>query len=278
MADQIGLEEGDPLNVDFADNIPTGKKVLGLLYTVTGETASGEALAASDLGRASIDLYGKQRINAPLGFFHYWGREHEGTLEQTLPTAGVTRLTAFLPFYYAEEPNALPVQTVKDVQYALEHEKGTLGTRFNTSAETPTATLRALYTDRIPFRYVPEVEKSSLQFSGQGTQTLELNRSNVTHLYVRAAPGDGGIIDRVDVQKDGKRVTARGVGLGDIKDASVVTANVETPQGPWAHVSLMEGAPQDQGYENTSTDVEVTVNGSGAVDIVSQRRIPRSQA
>lgn len=279
MADQIKEESGDPTSDDFSDNVATGKKAYGFLHTVEATSASGSKLLSADLGRMNLDIFAKQRINAPLGFFHHYGREHEGTLEQTNPTAGVTRITSFIPLYYPEEPNAIPVQTVKDLVYSVEHSQGNYAGKLDTGSEI-TASLRVLYSDQLQFRYVPQIERNTIQFTGAGTETLDVNESDVTHLYIREKESNtnADIIDRVDVTKDGQRVTAKGINSREIRDGSVITANTETPQGPWAHVSLMEGSPQSRGYENTQTDVEVTTNAGGTVQIVTFRRVPRSQA
>ena len=279
MADQIQQESGDPTSEDFSDNIPTGKRAIGLLHTVEGTSAGSSVLKTADLGRMNLDIFAKQRINAPLGFFNAYGREHEGTLEKTNPTAGPTRITSFIPLYYAEEPNGIPVQTVKDLVYSVEHSQGDYSNKLDTSVDA-TATLRVLYSSKVQFNYVPEIERSTLQFNGAGTETLDLNESDVVHLYVREKESNANsdIIDRIDVTKDGERVTARGVDADAVKDASVITANVETPQSQWAHLSLMEGSAQAGGYQNSQVDVEVTTNAGGTVQIVSFRRVPRNQA
>jgi hypothetical protein len=276
MPDQIRIDQGNPLTDDLEDSVPTGKNVLGFFLTYKGETDTDEALNTADLGTLQLDLFEEQRYNVPLGFFHWWTRIHEGAIERTVPTAGTTRLSLFVPLYYAGEPNAIPTRTPRDVQYSVQHNTSALDTAFNQSSTTPSVTLRAAYGADVPFRYIPVFKRSRLPFTGADVDDVEFDESNIPHVYIREAENNvnSQIIDRADITVDGSN-TSRRIDDDEIQDGSVVFANTETAPGPWAHKSLLSGAPQQGGYRNTSTSVEVTTNAAGDVYIVRCQRLPK---
>src|SRR5690554_2181228 len=85
--------------------LPAGRWLF-LMLVIKGTTDTGETLAADEVGRIRIQRDGDQIQGASFDFYHGLSNLIGGYAHSTTPTAGATRITAFIPFYLKGIRNA----------------------------------------------------------------------------------------------------------------------------------------------------------------------------
>lgn len=188
---QESITPGNTISFDC----PHGR-YLGILCRLTGTTDTGQTLALSEIGKFRVQRNGETKQSQTFEFYHEYNDLVRGFPEATLPTAGATAVTCFIPFSAPNLPNSMEVVNDDELKLFFEAESG-LSTEFGSNAIT--VSVVGILDTEVPERYSLEVFTQHQSVSATGQKAIILNKNNIAFLFAEDASS---ITSSVEIKAD----------------------------------------------------------------------------
>lgn len=245
-------------------------RAIYLMLTVKGTTDTAQTLDEADIGRIRIQRDGDQVQGEDFEFYFDLANLLGGYPHKTAPTAGASRITAFIPFYFPGIRNALDVRDKEEVDVYLDF-SGTLDTRFG--ANSATYQLHAAVAPGIPERYELRVEEQDVVASGAGRYDQNLNGNNIGAIFFR---DPSSVVDKLQVQVDDE-VAVDNIDDAALLDQTTFERNVESAAGGLIEVNNAPGGSIAE-TRNQTTELDAEFSGAGTLEVTKFRVIPSARA
>ena len=253
MPNLVFRSQKDLQNGRFTEYLNQGN-IQGFFVNVEGTATS--QLDIDDLGNIKVNRNGRNIINKPFAFFHRLMKEWGGTLEETTPATGATRVVTFVPFFFPEIANNA-LEVLSDQELRVDVEQGTLSA-FGSNAVT--TRIIPVTAPQLVEVYEPEILDDVLSFGGSGTQTDEIGLSNITRILLEDSNGTA---TSIQLSRDGRQVVDS-LTSDEINDYSNMVNRVESNPDSLIEINPLEGLGIDA---IESQFHRLRVEASGATDV-----------
>lgn len=262
------IDSGDPtdprsVNVD----VPAARYGFFQLV-IEGTTTTAEILDPADVGNLRLQRFGKQKQGTTFEIYHDYSGIKGGFVEATTPTAGASRLVAYLPLSFPGIPNSLDVRSDEEIDIKLDFD-AILSTRFG--ANPSTWSLYGFIQPAIPERYVLYWENEDIQSNGAGALPKTLSGQNIGALLLRDSAG---VINTVQIEQDGATVISN---ISDqiLLDLTNLENRVETSGNTLVEVNM---APSGLIAETRNRQTKITpqFSAGGTLTVFKLRVIQES--
>lgn len=191
----VATEEITPGNTETY-KIPSGR-LSGLHVRLTGTTDTGQTLALSEIGTFRLQRDGRTIQSESFEFYSDFNDLTGGFPEATLPTAGATAVSCFIPFFAPRLPNTMEVVSEDELKLFFEPAAG-LATEFGSNAIS--VEVNAIIETEVAESYELEVNTQDFAASATGRRSIPLNHKNNAYVFLVDA---GGVVSTVQIDVDG---------------------------------------------------------------------------
>jgi len=228
----------DPTSEDVNEYLDSGNYWC-LQLVLEGTTASGESVGLEDIAdHVIVERNGSQLLNVPASFLHRIMDEWYGTVEQTNPSGGDTRIVVFVPFFYPEkENNALEVRSDQELELDVQFNQSTLSTKFD---GTPTMTVRKILSSGLSEQYQPRYkQKREPLVAGDTGVEVKFNEAGIVRMYI---DDQGNGVTRVQAEVDDRVLISNG-DLKSTNDLANLLNRVESSPDDLVEINPFQGPP-----------------------------------
>lgn len=245
-------------------------RAIYLMLVIKGTTDTAQTLDEADVGRIRIQRAGDQIIGETFEFFFDLANLLGGYPHKTAPTAGASRLTAFIPFYFPGIRNALDIRDKEEVDVYLDFD-ATLDTRFGANAGT--YELYAAVAPGIPERYELRIEEQDVVAVGSGRYDQNLNGDNIGAVYFR---DPSSVVNKIQVSVDDE-VAVDNIDDAALLDQTTFERTVESAAGGLIEVNNAPGGSIAE-TRNKQTELDVDFSGAGTLQVTKFRVIASARS
>lgn len=250
-------------------DLPIGRYAF-LALILKGTTDVAQTLDEADVGRIRVQRNGRQIQAESFEFFHDYSNLKGGFPTRTVPTAGASRIVAFIPFSLHGVPNTLDVRSKEEVDVYLDFD-AVLNTRFGANAAT--YELYAYEEAFIPETYELQIEEQDIQAAGAGRLDRMLDGVNVGSIFLR----DGAsIVNTVQVEVDGRTVVDS-IDDAFLLDLTNITNRVEASGMGLLEIPIAPTGIIEEAF-NRNAEISLDVSGAGTLEVTKLRVMPSSRA
>lgn len=261
---QKTVTPGTPVSFDAVAG-----RYIGLLMRLTGTTDTGQTLAPSEVGTVRVQRGGNTIQSRTFEFFHEANDINAGFPEATLPTAGTTEISAFIPFFAPRLSNSMEVVNDDELKLFFTPDSG-LSTEFGSNPIT--FSVYGVIDTQIPEVYELHVRSQDISETSSGLKTHTLSTNNCAALYLEST-----VVSTIQIDTDDRTV----VNTIDL-DVMNVWGNMEFRIEASGNnlVPFVLGSGRSLGsYLNESVQIYPNFTGSGdlKVTILSLQPSPRGR-
>lgn len=258
MSRQQFIDSGDPVaKAKHTVEVPIGR-YQGYKIVVKGTTDTGQTLAPEDIGRVRLERDGVQKQSETFEFYYDYSDIKGGYPTATLPTAGASRIVAYIPVGYVS-PNSMDVLSADEVKVFLEFNSSTLSTRFG--ANPATWEFVGLEAEEVPETYGINIFEHDVQASGATRKVFSIDHSNIACLFVKD-PSD--VLKSILVRID-KKTATNNIDFENLLDDTAIENNIESSGLDVVELKYVANSVEEA--VNGSTEVELEFSGAGTIEI-----------
>lgn len=258
MSRQQFIDSGDPkAKSKYTVEVPIGR-YQGYKLVIKGTTDTGQTLAPEDIGRLRMERNGQQKMSETFEFFHDYSDIKGGYPTATLPTAGASRIVAYIPASYVS-PNSMDVLASDELKFFLEFNNTTLSTRFG--ANEASWEFVGLEAEEVPEAYELNLFEHDVQASGATRKVFTIDHSNIACLFVKD-PDD--VLESILVRID-KKTATNNIDFENLLDDTAIENNIEASGLDLVELKYIANSIEEA--VNGSTEVEIEFTGAGTVEI-----------
>lgn len=160
--------------------VPSGR-YLGLFVRLTGTTDSGQTLALSEIGGFRLQRGGTVIQSETFEFYSDFNDLTRGFPEATLPTAGATSTSCFIPFFAPGLRNTMEVTNDEELVLFFDPASG-LSTEFGANAIT--VEVQGIIETEVAESYQLEIVTQDFTASATGKKSVTITKNNVAYLLL----------------------------------------------------------------------------------------------
>jgi hypothetical protein len=257
---QPQYELSDPLS--FSDKIRPGP-LAGIQIDVSMTTDTGETLAPIDVAdKVQLNRGGGHKAQESFDWFARFLQKYFGSLVQTTPTAGDSRVTGIIPMFAPERPQVAEIGS-GELDLNIDFNDDTLDTRSDSNGYTVEIT--PLYAEMLRERYDLIIRRDTLEQDDEVTY----DEDNIVRLTFEEETQDSN--DRITVTVDGDQKVGHGADLQNLAIIQALTAAEETDTLPTLiDYSLIQSGRMRDAI-NSQTTIELDGTTGKKVDITRMR-------